>query len=401
MSDFSLPTAIPRPTRPWRVSYLAGLLSAALIFLAGCSHFRPDSSAQYVYVTVKQMYLRDRVAVVANRVAEVKNGERLCVLETIPRFMRVKTPQGAVGWVEDHAVIDQSEFDDFQNLARSHASQKPIATATLYNELYMHLAPGRETQHFYLLPANTKVSLLERASTPRYVARNVLGLPHAAPKRATAPSRNRPKKESFESRFLPAVSMEDWWLARDSAGHTGWMLSRDLDVSVPEEVAQYAENERMIGAYVLRTVVDPASGKPGGKVPEYLTVLTPYKAGLPYDFDQVRVFTWDTHRHRYGTSFRLRDVLGYFPVTVRPGNPSDPNGPEPTFSFQVAAGDNASLDPTTGMPHAAQLHTVRYRLEGNLVRKALPPGATPAPSPARRAVRSRVTHRAVRRRHRR
>lgn len=393
MPDFPLPIALPaRPSRR-SASCLAACLSVVLIFLGGCSHLRSTSSAEYVYVSVKQMYLRDRVAIVANRVAEVNNGERLRVMQHIPRFTQVKTPRGEVGWIEDHAIIDQSEFDEFENLGKSHASQIPVATALLYNELYMHLTPGRQTQRFYLLPANTKVFLLERASTPRFAASNVLGLPGAAPKAPAIPRHNKGQKASFESRFLPSVPMEDWWLVRDSAGHTGWMLARDLQVDVPEDVAQYAENERMIGAYVLRTVSDPDSGKPNGQVPEYLTVLTPYKNGLPYDFDQVRVFTWDTHRHRYGTAFREHDIVGFFPVKVTPGNDNSPNGPEPTFSFQVADGDSVSLDAKTGMPQASQLKTLTYRMEGNLVRPVLSAGATPTPRPrATRAVRSRVSH---------
>ena len=344
-----------------------------LTLLVGCSHFHPGTSAEYVYVSVKQMYLRDRVAVVANRVAEVKNGERLTVLQHIPRFLKVKTPDGAVGWIEEHAVIDQNEYDAFQNLAKQHASQTPVANAVLYNELYMHLTPGRTTQRFTLLAPNTKVAMLERASVPRYAASNVLGLPNA-PGKAAPPRHGKAQKESFESRFAPAVPMEDWWLARDNAGHTGWMLARDFQVDVPDDVAQYAESERMVGAYILRTVSDPDSGKPNGQVPEYLTMLTPYKQGLPFDFDQVRVFTWDTRRHRYGTAFREHDIVGFFPVKVTPGNATDPNGPQPIFSFQIAEGDNVSLDPQTGRPHAEQLKTVTYRMEGNLVRLVSPRG---------------------------
>ncbi len=391
MPDFPLQIAPTARLSRRNTSCRVACLSLVLIFLGGCSRLRSPSSAEYVYVSVKQMYLRDRVAIVANRVAEVKNGERLQVVQHIPRFMQVKTPQGAVGWIEDHAVIDQGEFDDFENLGKSHASQAPVATAILYNELYMHLTPGRQTQRFYLLPANTKVFMLQRASTPRFAAANVLGLPAAAPKAPTVSRHSKGQKAGFESRFLPAVPMEDWWLVRDGAGHTGWMLSRDLQVDVPDDVAQYAENERMIGAYILRTVSDPDSGTANGQVPEYLTVLTPYKDGLPYDFDQVRVFTWDTHRHRYGTAFREHDIVGFFPVKVTPGNPSDPNGPEPTFSFQVADGDSVSLDPKTGMPQAAQLKTLTYRMEGNLVRPVTSASATPSPR-ASRAVRSHVSH---------
>jgi hypothetical protein len=379
----------------WNTATGKATVRAALVFclvamLSGCSHFRPASSTEYVYVSVKQMYLRDRVAVVANRVAEVKNGERLTVLQHIPRFLKVKTPDGEVGWIEEHAIIDQNEYDAFQNLSKQHANQTPVATAVLYNELYMHLAPGRTSQRFTLLAPNTKVAMLERASVPRYATSNALGLP-TTPVKAPTVRHEKAHKQSFESRFDPAVSMEDWWLARDSAGHTGWMLARDFEVDVPDDVAQYAESERMVGAYILRTVSDPGSGKPNGQVPEYLTMLTPYKQGLPFDFDQVRVFTWDTRRHRYGTAFREHDIVGFFPVKVTPGDSKDPNGPEPTFSFQMAVGDNVSLDPKTGMPHAAALKTVTFRMEGNLVRQVLPAGAKGA-STGNGAVRSRAMH---------
>lgn len=352
--------------------WLIPSLVSCVLLLSGCGHFHPGASATYVYVTPKRMYLRDRVAVVANRVAEVTNGERLKVLESGRRFLKVKTPNGAVGWIESHGVIDQEEYGHFQNLARQHANQPAVATGLLYNELYMHIAPGRKAQRFYLLPPNTKISMLERASVPKNPPSSVLGLPASKP--TPKPASRRGNKQSFESQFLPTVPMEDWWLVRDSAGHTGWMLSRDIQVDVPEDVAQYSENERMVGAYVLRTVNDSESGKPNGQVPEYLTVLTPYRSGLPYDFDQVRVFTWDTKRHRYGTAFRLRDIAGFFPVKVVPGNANDPAGLEPIFSFHVAENNQVSLDAQTGRAQAAHLSTLTFRLEGNLVRKVLPPG---------------------------
>lgn len=330
---------------------------------------------------------------VANRVAEVTNGERLEVLQHNRRFVQVKTPQGAVGWIQDHAVIDQGEYDKFEALTHEHANEQPVATALLYSELYMHLSPGRMTQRFYLVPANTKVTLLQRASVSRAQSRGVnagLTLQQASPQAGAqpSPSAEKPKQParvqkpakagegSFERQFLPAVAMEDWWLVRDGAGHTGWMLARDLQVDVPDDVAQYAENEKMIGAYVLRMVSDPDSGKPNGQVPEYLTVSTPYKDGLPFDFDQVRVFTWDTKRHRYGTAFRERNLLGFFPVKVtRQSVAADGTVSGPSFSFQAAMGHQVSLDPETGEPRAADLQTMTYRMEGNLVRRVLPAGA--------------------------
>ena len=385
-----------------RCRTLANFLFVALLLTAvnGCSRFHPTAPPAYVYVSVKQIYLRDHVAVVANRVAQVTNGERLRVLEQGKHFIKVQTPQGSVGWLEVHAVVDQNEYNRFLALAKAHASQQAVATAVLYSEMYVHREPNRKSQRFYLFPANSKVKLLERASVPRNPPSTASGLaatPQAATRQAAISRSGKRLKQSFESQFLPAVPMEDWWLVRDAAGRTGWMLSRDLQVDVPEDVAQYAENEKMVGAYVLRTVSDPDSGKTNGQVPEYLTVLTPYKEGMPFDFDQVRVFTWDVRRHRYGTAFRLRDVPGFFPVTVTPGDSQPPATPAPEFSFERAVDNAVSLDPATGVPHATNLEKVTYRLEGNLVRRVLPQGEKAAP--AQTAIGAHPAHRARRRRH--
>ena len=35
--------------------------------------------------------------------------------------------------------------------------------------------------------------------------------------------------------------MEDWSLVRTKDGQIGWVLTRNLDMSIPDEVAQYAK----------------------------------------------------------------------------------------------------------------------------------------------------------------
>ena len=70
-------------------------------------------------------------------------------------------------------------------------------------------------------------------------------------------------------------------------------------------------------------------------------MLGPYKAGLPYDFDQVRVFTWNVKKHRYETGFRDKNIEGYLPVKIKTA--TDPTAnlaattPAPTFTYRVLA----------------------------------------------------------------
>ena len=179
--------------------------------------------------------------------------------------------------------------------------------------------------------------------------------------------------------------MQDWWLVRDVQGRTGWIYRGMIDVDVPEAVGRYAEGQRIVGAYVLTTVNDPEAEQDDKNIPIYVTVLGPPKAGLPYDFDQVRVFTWNLKKHHYETAFRDKNIEGYLPVTI--STAKDPNGktplaatPLPTFTYKVLAAESpeAMPDPVTGAVVPGKTVTKTYRLEGNLVRRILELGM-PAP----------------------
>ena len=123
--------------------------------------------------------------------------------------------------------------------------------------------------------------------------------------------------------------MEDWWLARDASGHVGWVLGRLIDLDVPLEVAQYAEGQRIVGCFELNQVNDGDK-----KVPQYLMLLTESKDGMPFDFNQARVFTWNVRRHRYETAYRERGLNGVLPVAISHED-FGKEGDLPTFTLQV------------------------------------------------------------------
>jgi hypothetical protein len=330
------------------------------------------------------MYLHDRVAAVSNRVAEVVNGQQLDVLEHGRRFLKVKTQKNEIGWIEERAVIDSKTYDAFAQLASQHKQDSVVATATLRDDLYLHVMPGRETEHFYLLPGNAKVQLLERASVPKSSASaSAAASKSLAPKTSTnpAPSVKSPSTASIKnSRNTPPavmppvmppvvaspIVMEDWWLVRDHDGQAGWMLAGRMDVDIPDEVGQYSEGQRMVGAYVLTKVPDSEATTSDHQVPEYVTVLSPPVSGQPFDFDQIRVFTWSIKKHRYETAFRLHPIQGFLPV--RTGTQPGPNGSTfPTFSFQIVNSQNLNVDPATGIAHPASLRTITYLMNDTRV----------------------------------
>jgi hypothetical protein len=369
---------------PFRLRGSARLALAALslVLLAGCGRIHHEN-VEKVYVSTQQTYLRDRVAAVYTRTGEVTNGEPLVVLEHARRFLRVRTPKNETGWVEEHMVIDQKVYDGFQQLAADHKDDQPFATATLSDDLYMHLTPGRDTDRFYRIAGNTKVQLLERGSVPK-VASNV---PPAVLAKL-AETAHTTKNESDKDNALPAPpAMEDWWLVRDPQGRTGWMLARDVSVDVPEDIEQYGEGQDFVGAWKIATVNDPESNAPNHDVPEYLTLMAPPKSGQPFDFDQVRVFTWSRIHHRYETGFRLHPIQGFLPVKIftapapqGPRSGSGPQGQVPAFSFTLAATDQVITDPTTGVMRPAAPRTIQYEMIDTQVKRI---GADTAPIPTK------------------
>jgi len=374
------------------IAVLAGIVALCAL-MPGCSRFRPEHH-EMVYVAVRQMYLHDRVAAVSNRVAEVTNGQALEVLEHGRRFLKVKTQKNEVGWIEEHAVIDSSSYNEFTQLTQLHKTDPVVATAVVRDDVFLHLSPGRNTQRFILLAANAKVQLLVRASVAKTAAgakpvRKPVTPPPAAAANSAAPKPNSQpaptkiaepvEKSTTGTEPTPAdvPVMEDWWLVRDDQGRMGWLLGGRMDVDVPDSVGQYAEGQRIVGAYVLTTIHDEESSAPNHQVPEYVMLLEPPKNGLPYDFDQVRVFTWSVKRHRYETAFRLHPIQGFLPVSI--SKVPVKGGTAPAFSFLLGNGQEVAVDPDTGIMRPASPRTLNYQMIDTVVKRI---GPDMAPIPA-------------------
>jgi hypothetical protein len=366
---------------------------ALTLSLLGCSHFKPKPNDSYVFVTAQKGFLRDRVAAVSNRVAEVANGDRLKVLDHGRHFLKVQTDQGKIGWIEERSVATPETANAFDELKLHHQSDPEIAGGVTRDQVYMHLKPGRESERFYLLPEGEKLKLLsraivEKATTGAGAAAKQKAIPEAAGTHAVKKVEPGAKAATMPAAAPEPPAMEDWWLVRDSHDHTGWLFGRMIDVDAPDSLTRYSEGQKFVGAYVLTTVHDDGAPTDLKDIPIYVTVMNSYKAGLPYDFDQVRVFTWSLQHHRYETAMREKNVEGFLPVSI--STKKDPNEKGvlgtmelPAFTYKVLAADAPPVtpDPTTGELKPTKLIAKTYRLEGNLVKRLIAP-ATVSPDEA-------------------
>ena len=329
------------------------LVAACLICLSACDRGR-HRVLEVNYVSAVQATLRDQVATVYNRVGIVKNGERVEVLEHEKRFSRVRTASGIEGWIEQRYLVDQQTYDALQKLTQENLNDPVQAPGTLRNDTNLHLTPGRESEHLYLLSTGAKVSVLKRAAAEKQPA-------------ATAPAKVVAKTAGGRSSSGPAL--EDWWLVRDAQNRVGWVLARMVDLDVPLDVAQYAEGQRFVAFFVLNQIQDAAKEGADKNVSQYLCVLTEPHDGLPYDFDQIRVFTWNVRRHRYETAYREHGLNGVLPVTVTSEN-FDKEGMLPVFILRVK-------------DDGGNISERKYKMNSPIVRRVLAPGEQKeSPKPA-------------------
>jgi SH3-like domain-containing protein len=318
---------------------------------------------EVAYVSGIQAILRDHVAAVYEKTGLVKNGERVEVLDHDRHFVKVRTATGAMGWIEQRFLVSQQVYDQIQKLTADNLNDPVQSRGATRNDTNLHVEPGRDTDHLYQISAGEKLSVLKRgmAEKPGAVA---------PPSRSASRSNGGDKKDENKK---PTPVVEDWWLVRDSHDRVGWVLARMVDLDVPLDVAQYAEGQRIVSFFVLNQVQDGDK-----KVAQYLTVLSEPKDGLPFDFNQIRVFTWNVKRHRYETAYRER-MEGVLPVTVAQED-FGKDGVLPVFTIRV-------------QDDKGNISERKYKLNTPIVRRVLAPGEEPGRTMTRKTVSKKARHR--------
>ncbi len=383
--------------------YLSIFVLAALA-LTGCNTAAAPSPAIGVaFVAPMQLNLRKELAPKSPVAAAVKHGEKLDVLATRRRFIKVRTAQNIEGWTDAGSLLSQAQMDGLNGLANQCKNMPSQGVATVYDDLNIHTEPARTAPSFDKITEKMKVDVIGYSTSPKLAPRNVPVFEQPALKEVAKKARESKKlppppmpkapalpenwlelsqvdeeeleeKEKAAAKAPPKaeglVVMDDWSLIRTSDGKAGWVLARMLVMAIPDEVAQYAEGRRIAAYLPIGEIKEK-----GVSHPNYLWA-TVGKGLREAQFDSFRVFVWSTKHHRYETAYVERNVKGYFPLEA------STTGDSPSFSVVVEDKKAGLVRKTYAFSgfHVRLIRKDRYapvKLETELASAKRPPTQTP------------------------
>lgn len=281
--------------RTVKIRWLVAVVHLSIMF--GCSGGKPRAQAiGEGFVAPMSLNLRQELSVRAAVVATVKHGDRLEILQRRRRFVKVRTEKDEEGWTDSRQLLSPIGMARLRRATERAAKLPSQGRVTPFDKLNVHIEANRQAPSFYQLPEEERADLIGRIVTPR--------LPYL------------PESDEKEDKNPPPppaeVLKDDWTLVRLKDGRSGWVLSRMLMLSLPDEVTQYAEGHRVTSFFSLGHVEDQ------GKTHDHWLWTTIAVPPETFQFDSVRVFVWNSRRHRYETAFRESRLRGYYPTRVEP-----------------------------------------------------------------------------------
>ncbi len=383
-------------------------LIALLGVLAGCSS-GPSRQPEIgeAYAGPATLKLRGEIDPQSAVVATVHHGDRLGIVRRRRRFVKVRTSNGVEGWTDLRQLLASAQMEELNQLAERAARLPSQGAATVYEALNVHNEPNRQAPSFYQIKEGELCDVVAHELSPRivYDAKSILPPapkkpPAAKPKsddsrtpRVSPPPPPKPPDnwedlakwppEAPEPEPVPPkpVPMDDWTLVRLKNGRAGWVLTAQLKMNIPDEVAQYSEGHRITSYFPMMEIRD------GDQIRYNWLWTTLSTSRVPWEFDSFRYFIWNVRHHRYETAYVQRDLKGYYPVEVHPVEASFNKKTEkfPGFSLTVEQ-DGVRYRKT----YAYQLYLVRLISTEKLGIPTTPPpqavaGAHPQLPPAKPA----------------
>jgi hypothetical protein len=329
--------------------------------LFGCSKGPPRAQpVGEAFVGPALLKIRSDIPLQSSTVTTVKHGDRLAILQTRRRFLRVRTPSGAEGWTDERQLLASGDMDSLRELNARAAKLPSQGVATTYAPLNVHTQPVLSSPSFLQLKENEKFHVLQSIVLPRSDAprkslippapKKPKGLPKKEAKKPAVPPPPMPKppappadwlelskterdETDADAEKLPAQKLaprtDGWSLIRTPSGQSGWALTRLVSMAIPDDVAQYAEGKRIVSYFPLGEVQD------GDLKKKVWLWTTTADSKQPWDFDSFRVFAWSLRRHRYETGYIERNLKGYSPVLLKEVELTSKNGASTLPGFSI------------------------------------------------------------------
>ncbi len=339
----------------------SAIVFVLVTFLTGCAGTSGQEELGEAYVAPATLNLRREILAKSGNVAVLKHGERVGIVEVKRGFVKIRTSKGQEGWVDSLQLLSTEQMEQIRREVKTATALPSEGSASVFEALNVHVQPNRQSPAFARIEEGTYVSVLAHHLSPKVAeaqrpptlvkdrpqpehrrtrrskaARSVM-LPEPPPPPkppadwqelsaervagSESPAQVKKRKEQ-EAAALKAAELqkpmqyEDWTLVRTKDNQSGWVLSRNLVMGIPDEVAQFAEGKRITSYFDLGVVNDEEKGA------KHNWLWTTASHQFNYDYDGWRVFLWNRRRHRYETSFRQREVEGYYPVRVDPVDPT-------------------------------------------------------------------------------
>lgn len=346
------------------------LIAVPLLCLVGVTAwiFRPKHESQgEAFVSEKVAPVLSGIAQVRQQVGVLHYGERVEVLSKRNEYTKVRTPAGAIGWVEAHQLMEPALWQRSIKLLEQVRNMPVQARGRTKVSTNLRVLPGRTEPRLYQFARNVPVEI---------VGRGVADWVQSADEKDSGNEEETKKEDWFlvrglasrppgESSARISVTTTTSEPGDQTVPIAGWVIARFIELDLPDPVREGASsaNIRAVAWFELNRVSDPSGDKP-----QYLVAATRGPEGHSCDFTTLRVYTWNAKRERYETAFIENSLCGLLPIQTGK-SPKD----EPEFRFHIMDGSKEER---------------LYRLMQTVVRRIREPGETSARRSAAKRTRS-------------
>ena len=312
------------------------LIAVPLLCLVGVTAwmFRPKRESQgEAFVSEKVAPVLSGIAQVRQQVGVLHYGERVEVLSKRNEYTKVRTPAGAVGWVEAHQLMEPALWQRSIKLIEQVRNMPVQARGRTKVSTNLRVLPGRTEPRLYQFSRNIPVEIVGRgvADWVQTTDEKDSGNDAETKKEDWFLVRGIASRPSGESSARISVTTTTTEPGDQTVPIAGWVVARFIELDLPDPVREGASsaNIRPVAWFELNRATDASGDKP-----QYLLAATRGPEGQPCDFTALRVYTWNAKRERYETAFIENSLCGQLPIGTAKG-PKE----EPEFRFHVMDSD--------------------------------------------------------------